>query len=200
MSKNQLSIGNKKLTYNSPVILTYAIFSLAVLIASWLTGGFLMNFLFVCPGHPSFLNPLTYPRLLLHIFGHSSLQHYTNNMIMMLLVGPIVEERYGSWNLTIMILITGIGTGLLNALFFSTGIIGASGIVFMLIILSAFTNMRKGEIPITLVLVTVVYLGQEIYDGFTAHDNISHFGHLIGGLFGLMFGIYFFKKKFENRA
>ena len=197
MSRN---LPSKKLAYNSPVILTYAVICLIVLVVGNITGDFTTRLLFVCYGHPNFLDPLTYPRLLLHIFGHSGWQHFTNNMIMMLLVGPIVEERYGSWNLAIMILATGLGTGILNSLLFSTGIIGASGIVFMLIILSAFTNMRKGEIPITLILVTVVYLGQEIYAGLTVNDNISHFGHLIGGLFGLGFGAYFYKKKFENKA
>ena len=188
----------KKLTYNSPVILTYALVCLAVLVANSLTGGLLNRLLFICYGHPNLFDPLTYPRLVLHIFGHVNLAHYTSNMVLMLLVGPIVEERYGSWNLCVMIGATALGTGILNSIFFSTGIIGASGIVFMLIILSAFTNMRKGEIPITLILVTAAYLGQEIYDGLFTNDNISHFGHLTGGFFGLGFGIMFYKKKFEN--
>lgn len=188
----------KKLSYNSPVILTYALICLAVLVANRLSGGLLNRLLFVCYGHPNLLDPLTYPRLLLHIFGHVDLAHYTNNMVLMLLVGPIVEERYGSGNLCFMIGVTAVGTGILNSLFFSTGIIGASGIVFMLIILSAFTNMKKGEIPITLILVTVAYLGQEVYDGLFTNDNISHFGHLTGGIFGLVFGTIFYKKKFEN--
>lgn len=187
-----------KLGYNSPVILTYVLVSFAVLVVNAITQGWFNRALFICYGHPSLLNPLTYPRLLLHIFGHSGLAHYTNNMIMMLLVGPIVEEKYGSSNLIIMILITAVGTGILNSLLFSTGIIGASGIVFMLIILSAFTNMKKGEIPITLILIAVIYLGQEMYDGLFVHDNISHFGHLIGGAFGLGFGIYYHKKLFEK--
>ena len=187
-----------KITYNSPVILTYAAICLGVLVVNYLTGGWFNRLLFICYGHPSVFDPLTYPRLVLHALGHVDFSHFAGNMIMLLLVGPIVEERYGSWNLVIMMVATALATGILNSLLFDTGIIGASGIVFMLIILSAFTNVRKGEIPMTLSLCTAIYLGQEGYDGLTANDNISHFGHITGGVSGLAFGSYFFKKKFEH--
>ena len=67
----------------------------------------------------------------------------------------------------------------------------------MLIILSAFTNMKKGEIPLTLIIIAAIYLGQEIYAGITVEDNVSHFGHICGGVSGLGFGTWFYKKKFE---
>ncbi len=188
----------KKLSWNSPVILSFAAVCLVMLLINEMTKGWLNSTLLVCYGHGSLLNPLTYPRLFLHCIGHVNFAHFANNMLMLLLVGPVVEEKYGSWNTIVMIVITALGTGILNTIFFDTGIIGASGIVFLMIILSAFTNMKKGEIPITLILVAAIYLGQEIYDGLTANDNVSHFGHLIGGAFGLGFGIYYHKKKFER--
>ena len=52
-----------------------------------------------------------------------------------------------------MILVTALLTALLNAVFFNTGLLGASGIVFMLILLSSCANIRAGEIPLTLILV-----------------------------------------------
>lgn len=187
----------KRITFNSPVILFYVIFCGVVLALNAITGGYTNKMFFVCYGHPDLFQPLTYLRFLTHIFGHSSLSHYINNMMYILLLGPIVEEHFGSWNLAIMIVITGAGTGILNGLLFSTGIIGASGIVFMLIIISAFTYMKNSKIPVTLLLVTVAYLGQEIYDGIVLDDNISHFGHLIGGVFGIVFGIILLTRK-EN--
>ena len=186
-----------KLSYNSPVILTYAGICLASLILNWITRGWSNRVLFICYGHPSLLDPLTYLRALSYVFGHASFSHFAGNMTMLLLVGPIVEERFGSWNLCIMMGVTALAGGILNMLFFNTGILGASGIVFMLIILSAFTNMKKGEIPLTLILIAVIYLGQEIYSGLFVEDNVSHFGHLCGGISGLGFGAYFYKKKFE---
>ena len=186
-----------KLSYNSPVILTFAAICLATLLLNWITRGWSNRMLFICYGHPRLMDPLTYLRIFSYVFGHASFTHFTGNMTMLLLVGPIVEERYGSWNLTIMMVVTALLGGLLNMIFFSTGLLGASGIVFMLIILSAFTNMKKGEIPLTLIIIAVIYLGQEIYSGITVHDNVSHFGHLCGGFSGLGFGTWFFKKKFE---
>ena len=192
MSNNKL-----KLSYNSPVILTFAGICLGALIANWITRGTSNYLLFICYGHPSLLDPLTYIRAFSYVFGHASFSHFAGNMTMLLLVGPIVEERFGSWNLCIMMGVTALAGGILNMLFFNTGILGASGIVFMLVILSAFTNMKKGEIPLTLILIAIIYLGQEIYSGIFVEDNVSHFGHICGGFSGLGFGAYFYKKKFE---
>ena len=186
-----------RLTYNSPVILTFAAICAVSLILNFITRGLSNSLVFVCYGHASLFDPLTYIRVFTYVFGHANFAHFAGNMTMLLLVGPIAEERYGSWNMCIMIFVTAVAGGVLNMLFFSTGIIGASGIVFLLIILSAFTNMKKGEIPITLILIAAIYLGQEIYSGITANDNISHFGHLCGGVSGLAFGTVFYKKKFS---
>ena len=200
MAKNKFSYSSKpkyKLSFNSPVILTFAALCAAALILGMITKTYTTRVFFVCYGHGSFLDPLTYLRLWSYVFGHADFAHFAGNMTMLLLIGPVVEERYGSWNLAIMMIVTALAGGILNTLFFSTGILGASGIVFLLIILSAFGNMKKGEIPLTLILIAAIYLGQEIYAGIIADDNISHFGHLCGGVSGLGFGIWYHKKKFE---
>lgn len=185
-----------KLTYNSPVVLTFSAICLVTLLLNTITKGFTNNLLFICYGHPSLLNPLTYLRSFSYVFGHSSFSHFAGNITMLLLVGPIVEEHYGSWNLCVMMFVTALAGGILNMIFFPTGILGASGIVFMMIILSAFTSMRKGEIPLTLILIAVIYLGQEVYSGIAVDDNVSHFGHICGGVSGLSFGAFYHKKKF----
>ncbi|MCI5668434.1 MAG: rhomboid family intramembrane serine protease [Oscillospiraceae bacterium] len=187
-----------KLTYNCPVVLTYAAICLALVLVDMLTQGWLNTNVMICRGHPSWLDPMTYVRCVTYFFGHSGWSHYASNMLLMLLVGPVVEEKYGSGNLAFMILITGIASGIVNCLFFDTGIIGASGIVFMMIILSAFTNMRKGEIPLSLILVAAIYLGREIVSAFTP-DTVSQFGHILGGLFGLFWGIYYYRTKFSSQ-
>ena len=69
------------------------------------------------------------------------------------------------------------------------GLVGASGIVYMLIILSSFTNIREGSIPLTLLLVATIYIGREIISGIALTDNISQLTHIAGGLCGLFFGI-----------
>ncbi len=188
-----------KLSYNSPVVLTYAAVCLVCLIIDQITQGWFNTYVMVCYGHPSLLDPMTYVRCVTYIFGHSGWSHYASNMLLMLLVGPVVEEKYGSGNLAFMILITGVASGMVHCIFFDgVGIIGASGIVFMMIILCAFTNMKKGEIPLTLIIVAVIYLGREIYNALTP-DQISQFGHILGGLFGLFWGIYYYRTKFRSQ-
>ena len=193
MSKSRL-----KLTYNSPVILTFSIICLITLLIDMLTQGGSNRLLFVCYGHANLLDPLTYLRMFSYVFGHANFAHFAGNITMLLLVGPIVENHYGSWNTVIMMAATALAGGLLNMFFFDTGILGASGLVFLMIILSAFTSMKKGEIPLTLILIAAIYLGQEIYSGIAVNDNISHFGHLCGGVSGIGFGIAFHKKKFNG--
>lgn len=197
-TKNPAKKFNFKLSYNSPVVLTYAALCLVLVAVNWLTQGWWNVNVMVCYGHPSWLNPMTYVRCITYFFGHSGWEHYASNMLLMLLVGPVVEEKYGSGNLAFMIAITGIASGIIHCIFFDGGIIGASGIVFMMIILSAFTNMKKGEIPISLILVAAIYLGREIVSAFTP-DNVSQFGHILGGIFGLFWGIYFYRTKFKNQ-
>ena len=52
------------------------------------------------------------------------------------------------------------------------------------ILLTAFAEVREGEIPLTFILVAVIYLGQQIWDGITVKDDISNLSHIIGGLVG----------------
>jgi membrane associated rhomboid family serine protease len=66
---------------------------------------------------------------------------------------------------------------------------GASGVVFMMILLSSFTNFGKGEIPLTFVLIMVLYLGREVLSSFQ-RNSVSEFAHIIGGLCGSLFGYF----------
>jgi membrane associated rhomboid family serine protease len=99
----------------------------------------------------------------------------------------MLEENYGSITLLVMILITALATGILNVLLFNSYLMGASGVVFMMILLSSFTNFSQGEIPLTFILVLILYMGVQIFLSFE-QDNISQFAHIIGGLCGSFFG------------
>ena len=94
-----------------------------------------------------------------------------NNFLYILLIGPMIEEKYGSINLIIMISITAVITGILNNLFSKKRILGASGIVFMLIILSSFVNITSGKIPVTLILICIFYVVNEIISGIFKKDD-----------------------------
>ena len=110
-------------------------------------------------------------------------------MLLLLLVGPPVEERFGSRNTLLFIVLTALITGLVQFIFFpTTALLGASGVVFMLIVLSSFSTSRREGIPITLILVLILYLGGEIVDGLFTKDNVSQMTHIVGGVCGLTFG------------
>lgn len=180
------------LGYNSVVILSFFFISLFALILNYLTKGKCNKTLF-SSYRSSLLNPMTYVRLVTHIFGHADWNHFMNNFLYILLIGPMIEEKYGSINLIIMILVTAIITGILNSLFSKKRILGASGIVFMLIVLSSFVNLTSGKVPITLILICIFYVVNEIISGIFKKDDISHMGHLIGAVCGFIFGFYIFK-------
>ena len=48
--------------------------------------------------------------------------------------------------------------------------------------------MKKGGIPLTMLLVVALYLGNEVVDGLSESDNISQMTHIVGGLCGIVFG------------
>ncbi len=174
-------------TYNAPVILTLSLLALAVHLADKASGGQLAPAYFAAIPDFNFQSPASWFRLVSHVLGHKDMAHLAANFSMILLIGPILEEKYGSKSLLMMILITALVTGLLNTFFFNSGLMGASGLVFMMILLGSFANHRPGEIPLTFILVVVLYLSGEVVAAFK-NDNISQFAHILGGLFGTLFG------------
>ena len=177
--------------YNSTVILSFFFISLGALILDYLTKGKTNKIFFSCY-RSSLLDPLTYLRFFTHIFGHDGWSHFSSNFLMILLVGPSLEEKYGSIELLTMILFTAFITGFIHNLTKNTRLLGASGISFMMIVLSSFVNIQAKTIPITLVLIFIFYVVDELKDCFLKKkDNISHIGHLIGAICGMGFGFYY---------
>lgn len=188
-----------KIKYNSPVVLTFVFLCTVILFLNQMLFHNLIQYWFSAPGKGGFSssNPRNWIDLATHVLGHANWNHLTGNLLVILIVGPMLEDIYGSAPLMLMMLITAFITGGINALFFSTGLLGASGIVFMMILLASFTNFRKGEIPLTFILVLVFYIGNEVVSSFN-NDGIAHFVHIIGGFCGSVFG--FFRKTPPGRA
>ena len=176
-----------RIRYNAPVTLTFALLAATVLIVDSLTTGTLTLTLFSVGATMDVTNILDYPRLFLHVLGHQGWSHLMGNMAFILLLGPILEEKHGSGSLLFMMFVTALVTGILNVLVFSTGLLGASGVVFMMILLVSFTNIKRGEIPLTFILVVILYLAQEVVLMLN-DDQISQFAHIIGGIIGSVFG------------
>jgi membrane associated rhomboid family serine protease len=188
----------KRIQYNAPVTLTFAFISLAVLLLGIFTKGYTTRLLFSVYRSP-FRDIFTYPRLFLHVLGHISWEHYIGNMLMLLVLCPSLEEKYGSQPMIFAIAVTALVAGVVEFVFFpGTALLGASGIVFMMIVLSSLSGMTGGSIPLTLIIVVLLYLGKEVLTGLTAKDDISQLTHIMGGICGAVIG-YAFSRNSGNR-
>ena len=178
-----------KISYNAPVALTFALLSLLALVANHFTNGWANATLFSVYRCSLLADPLGFFRFFGHVLGHSGYAHYIGNMVLILVLGPNLEDRFGSWNVLWAILFTALVSGLVQFIFFpGTALLGASGIVFMMILLSSFGGVKNGTIPTTLILVAIFYLGGELWDAIFVRDNISQLTHIVGGLCGTVLG------------
>ena len=134
-----------------------------------------------------------------HVVGHAGWEHFFGNIMMLLVVGPLLEEKYGSSNILFVILATALVTGVITFIFFPRiQLLGASGVVFAFILLASMTSITEGKIPLTFILVAVIYIGQQVYEGIFVHNNVSNLTHILGGMVGSGLG-YVMNKYKMNR-
>ena len=180
--------------YNAYVTLSFFFICLVTLGIDKITNGKANKYVFSTE-KASLLNPLTYIRFFTHILGHSDWDHFSSNFLKILLLGPLIEEKYGSLNFLLMILITALTIGIVNFIKGKSRMKGASGISFMLTVLSAFVNVAEKKIPITLVLIILFYIIDEVKK-LKKNDNIAHDAHIIGAICGAVFGFLFINQDF----
>ena len=174
-----------RLSFNAPVTLTFVALCAFATYACLYMGaqGYFMTY------RSSMSDPFMYLRLLTHVLGHASWEHFMSNMLYILLLGPLLEEKHGSSELATVIVVTAVVTGIVNNVVFpNQALCGASGVCFALILLSSITGIASGEIPITFILVAVFFLGQQMLEGVFTIDNVSQISHVIGGIVGAIAG------------
>ena len=181
----------RKIYLNAPITLGFSLICIIALLLNMVSSG-KTNVLFFSTYGSYLLSPMTYIRLLGHIFGHANVDHLVSNLLYILLLGPMLEEKYGK-RLIIVILSTAAVTGIVhNLLSPNTMLLGASGVVFAFIILASITGNEEG-IPVTLIIVALLWIGSEIYTGITTADSVSQLTHIVGGLTGGIIGLAFKK-------
>ena len=179
-----MKVKGLKISFNAPVVLGFMVLCVAAQVLNIVTGG-TANRLFFSVYRSRLTDPLAWVRCVGHIFGHADWNHLINNMMYILILGPMLEEKYGSADLVVVMLATAIITGLVNMVFFpNVALLGASGVVFAFILLSSITATDGESIPVTFILVALIYLGQQVYEGLFVADNISQLGHIVGGAVG----------------
>ena len=186
---SQSSRGRRlNVSFNSPVVLGFVGVCLAAMALNLVTGGASNRTLFSVY-RSSLANPLAWLRMVCHVFGHADWNHLLNNMMYILILGPMLEEKYGSANLAFVMLATALLTGLINFAFFpATRLLGASGIVFAMILLSSITRTTDDAIPVTFILVAVLYIGQQVWQAVAVRENVSYMAHIVGGAVGAGLG------------
>ncbi len=189
-----------KFSFNSPAVLIFALLCFAVMLLDKLTGHGSTR-LFFSVYRSSLFDPLTYVRMVGHVLGHGDWDHLIGNVMYILILGPMLEEKYGTKNLCFVMLATALVVGLASfVLFPATALLGASGIVFSLILLSSITGFRDRNIPLTFLLVAIIFIGKEILSAITLQNNVSYFAHILGGAVGAALGFLMNKKAPPKRA
>lgn len=161
-------------------------------------------------------------QVITYMFLHGNFSHLFFNMFALWMFGRILEYDLGAKRFLTYYMITGIGAGCLNLvvnwiefssmistygasnpslimLINKTVTIGASGAVFG--VLLAFGMLHPNDrimllippIPIKAKYFVIIYGLIELFMGISANDNIAHFAHLGGMIFGFIL-LYYWKR------
>ncbi len=174
-------MGEFKIKYDSQVVLTY------VLLCFGAT--------FLCLNYDGMLNtyfqtyradlwqPVTYLRFFTYIFGHDSWDMVFENALYLLLLGPMLEDKYGSKTMIVLIVVAAFVTSLLNFIFFPGAVLyGSNGIVLAFIILTAIGGLISGSFPISLVVIAIVFFRQEILQNVIRVSNMANIAPIVGSI------------------
>jgi len=182
-----------RIAYNAPFVLTFMLTAIAIMAWTIFVDATFTEQYFMLHPEINLQDPFFYWRLFSHVLGHENWDHLISNGTFILLIGPYLEEKYGSANLLFMSLLTAFFTAVVTLFFFPSFLLGASGVVFMMILLGSFTNVKSGYIPLTFILILFLFLGNEILKSFQ-QDDISQMAHIVGGICGSIFGFVLNKR------
>jgi membrane associated rhomboid family serine protease len=175
----------KRLQVDSPLILSFASACIFVQAFSPLMPG-LKQSLFAVSKCPA-LSPAGAFSIFGQVVGHSDWGHLRGNLLLLLLVGHACESALGPVRLTKIFACTSVASSLTHILLGPTNSVqlGASGVVFALILLNSCLERKEGEIPLTFVLTGALWLGRELG---IAKAGVASSAHLVGAAVGTFFG------------
>lgn len=176
------------ISFNAPLTLWFTFICLLVFFAGSMVAGVMENYFVLRPDF-DYQSGRSWLTLLSYAVGHADINHLLGNLSFVLLLGPVLEQKYGIRDLLLMVVLTVLATAAINLVFFRVSIIGCSGIVFMFIMLTSFANGKRNTLPLTFLLVAVLFLGKEILESYK-QDQVAQFAHIIGGVCGSLFGLF----------
>lgn len=184
-SKSKISI-----LYDAPVTVTFALIVIFVFLVDGaifkgeLSSKYLLAPTAVNGENPfSFKAPLSYVQMLFHVVASVEQTTLLSNVIIILLLGPFLEEKYGSVIIGLMMVLSALLSGVLNASFCLAGTSGADSIVFMFVLLNSYLSVSKKKIPLSAVIVLILFISGEF---FAKNPNgfIGILVNIAGGLCG----------------
>ena len=144
-----------------------------------------------------------YYRLFTCMFIHSGIDHLTNNMLSLAVMGNEVEGKLGHIHFGILYLVSGLLSSLASAIYYMQTAtyndylvrsVGASGAIFGIfgayIVLTLFAkNNLERRVSIPKIIIVMLLL---LSSGFTS-DNIDNMAHLAGLIVGIIISFIYCK-------
>ncbi|MCR4953009.1 MAG: rhomboid family intramembrane serine protease [Treponema sp.] len=180
--------------YDSPVALSFAIITILLFVMNALVIKGRIDVFFYAPTNSGGAFPFnlkdgaSYLRLVLYQFGYFDLSFLFADLIIILLLGQILEERYGSVIMGLMMFFSTLFSGVLNACFGKEKLCGAASIVIMMVFLNALTSISKKKVSVLSVATIVLVICREIFarNGGFISVIVSVAGGLCGSLFAFL--------------
>jgi len=190
-----------------PVTRNLLIINVIIFIGCWLIQGLEYKLALFNIGS-GYFNPY---QLITYMFTHADFNHLFFNMFALFMFGASVETFWGQKRFLTYYLTTGIGAGIVQLIsLYCAGItlpvptIGASGSVFGLLL--AF-GMLFPNTPLYLMFIPIPIKAKYMVIGYgliefwfgvanRSGDNVAHFAHLGGMLFGILLILYWRKRNY----
>lgn len=196
-----------RVTYDAPVTLSF-IFVTAIifLLDQFVFKGNISRKALICMGTSrgnifNYTDPLSYVRIFAHVFHANTWINMISNATFLLLLGPVLEERYGSLVIGLTIFLSTLVSGVL-ATFSPTPVSGPAGIIFLFILLSTISSFEKRNLSLSSILLFILYSAFVFTQGYERNiatipgnkiiiffkANIPSFMALISGITGSIAG------------
>ncbi|MCR5764442.1 MAG: hypothetical protein K6G09_00540 [Treponema sp.] len=181
-----------KFNYDAPVTLTFTLLSVLLFVIDFIFLKERLNSsIFITPTVSgdfqfSFSSLNSYLRLFLYIFGRESTLLFFSRLVIITLLGPRMEERYGSAVIGIMILVSTFFTGVLFASCCKVSFNGSTPIVFMLILLDMLFHISKKTVSLSSALATALFIAC-LFINPNENGLVGILIVLAGGLCGSLF-------------
>lgn len=172
-----------RLQMDSPLVLSFASVCIAV---QFLSTGAMHRHLFQI-AKPVGISPTAPFRLVGHVFGHAGWSHLQGNLILLMVAGPPCEAAFGAPRLSKVMLWTALASSASHVALAPAQSVqmGASGVVFAMILLNSWLQRDAARVPATFVLTSALWLSRELASPAV---GVSHSAHLVGAAVGTYFG------------